>query len=363
MTQNENTSDIIDIDPESVVENKVEDVPQPSAKSKRKFGTIGLAALAVLVSAIAGGWFYRDVLSTYLPSDQVHAISARVDAIEETNKRVAQKLDAVVGLTDEIKSQLGAAQAAADDARMQATSLKSESGDVKSKLAAIDKSLGLANAAVDELKGKVTSGVVSAGSPDVSDLTARVDKLEKLLVDLSSRPSANTRPEAVQLSQGLANLSAKIAAGASYLEEIKLIGQMIPAAEGLDVLNANAAKGVLTKQALTDGLKAFAAKTEIAKASAEINDDSWWSRTANLFSGLVTIKSVGDVDWNQISIQSAGLVENDQTSEAVKLLEKNLESMPPALQEWRINAAKRIAVDQAMEKIKSAVAREIAAQG
>ena len=278
-------------------------------------------------------------------------------------EKVAQKLDAVVGLTDEIKSQLGAAQAAAEDARKQAAGLKVDASDVKSKLKALDKSLGLANAAVDDLKNKIASGISNTGSPDVSGLTSRVEKLESGLAAVNNRPIATAKADAAQLTQGLTNLSAKIASGASYQDEIKLLSQMIPSAEGLDLLNSNAKTGVVTKQALAAGLKEFVEKTANPVVVAEVKDDSWWGRTSAIFSGLITIKSVGEVDWKQVASQAVGLVNSDQTAEAVKLLEQNLDTLPQTLQDWRVNAAKRVAVDQALELVNRAVTREIAARG
>lgn len=363
MTQDDKISDIIDIDPEHIIESKSDDSSIPNTTSSRKYGVYGLGVTAVLAGAVAGGWFYRDVLSTYLPSDQFHTMSARLDTIETTNKNIAQKLDAVVGLTDEIKSQLGAAQAAAEDARKQAAGLKIDAGNVNSKLAALDKSLGLANAAVDDLKNKVASGVSNTGSPDVSGLTSRVEKLESGLAALNNRPIAKAKADAAELTLGLTNLSAKIASGASYQDEIQLLSQMVPAAEGLDILNSNAKIGVITKQALAAGLKDFVDKTVSPAPVVEIKDDSWWGRTSAIFSGLITIKSVGEVDWKQVASQAIGLVDNDQTAEAVKLLEQNLDTLPQTLQDWRVNAAKRVAVDQALELVNRAVTREIAARG
>ena len=363
MTQDDKISEIIDIDPEHVIENSVDNSSVLKTKNHRRYGVYGFSIAAVLASAVAGGWFYRDVLSTYLPSDQVHTISTRLDTIETANKNISQRLDAVVGLTDEIKSQLGAAQAAADDARKQAAELKVDASDVKSKLAALDKSLGLAQAAVDDLKGKIGSGVASTGSPDISGLTARVEKIESSLSALNNRSQVNAKPEAAQLSQSISRLFGKIASGSGYEDEIKLISQLVPAAEGLDVLSANAKIGVMTKQALAESLKDFANKTASPIVAAEVKDDSWWSGASKMFSGLITIKNVGEVDWKQTALQAAMLVDNNQTGDAVKLLEQNLDTLPETLQVWRVNAAKRVAVDQALELVNRAVTREIAARG
>ena len=362
MTQDDKITDIIDIDPEQIIESKIEDSGAPKAKSRRKYGVYGLTIAALLTSAAAGGWFYRDVLSTYFPSNQIHTIVARVDAVELANKQMAQKLDAVVGLTDEIKSQLSAAQTAANDARAQATNLKTDSSDIKNKLATLEKSLGLAKSGIDELRSKIASGAPATGSIDVSGLTSRIDKLESDLT-ASIKSNVNSKPLTSQLSQSLETLKAKIAIGSIFETELKSMSQMIPSAEGLDVLAVNAPKEIMTAQALSEKLKNFAATAKPPEAIPAAQDDSWWGRTTNLFSGLVTVKTTGAVDWSQIAKQGADLIDHNQLADALKLLEQNLDSMPQPLQEWRVNASRRIAVDQALEQLTRAVSREIAARG
>ncbi len=362
MTQDDSTSDIIDIDPDHVIDNNVNEAPIAPTKSKRRYGTYGAGVAALVLSVVAGAWLYRDVLATYIPSDQLHAMAARIDAVELANKQTAQKLDAVVGLTDEIKSQLGAAQAAAEDARKLASNVKAGTDDTKTKLAALEKSLGLATAAVDELKLKIPSGTTTIVSGDSSGLAARVDKLEKDFTSLKDL-NASAKVESSQLSQFYADLKAKIAAGSEYQMEIKSIVAIVPAAEGLDVLTADAAKGILTPQALSERLKNFASTTVKTAEAPAAEDDSWWGKTAGLFSGLITIRNTGAVDWAQLAVQGSELVQNGKLGDAVKLLEQNLDTMPQPLQDWRIAANKRIAADLALEQLGRAVARQISARG
>lgn len=362
MIQDDNTSDIIDIDPDHVIENNADNAPIAPAKSKRSFGRYGLGAAALVLSAVAGAWLYRDVLATYLPSNQLHAMATRIDAVDQANQQTAKKLDFVVGLTDEIKSQLGAAQAAAEDARKLATNLKADTGDSKAKFAALEKSLGLASASVDELKGKISSGTTTIVSGDSSGLSVRVDKLEKDFASLKDL-NANAKVESSQLSQSYADLKAKIASGAEYQTELKSIGALVPAAEGLDVLANDAAKGILTTQVLSENLKSFAAQAAKPDEASPVQDDSLWGKTTTMFSGLITIRNTGEVDWAPVALQGATLVDEGKLEDAVKLLEQNLNVMPQALQDWRIAAIKRIAADQAVEQLGRAVTRQIAARG
>jgi hypothetical protein len=356
-------SDIIDIDPDQVVERDSDAAPIAPAKRKRNFGRYGAGIAALAVSAVAGAWFYKDVLVTYFPSDQIRGLQARVEAVEQGDKQIAQKLNAVVGLTDELKSQLGAAQSAAEDARKQAVDANSGSSDVNTKIAALEKSLGLASAAVDELKAKITSGTTTTiTSGDSSVLSTRVDKLEKDLAALKDL-NAKAKADSSQLSQSYADLKAKIASGAPYQTELTSIGVMLPAAEGLDVLDSDAAKGILTHQALSEGLKTFAVQAAKPAETPAAPDDSLWGKTTSMFSGLITIRNTGEVDWAPVALQGASLVDEGKLGDAVKLLEQNLNVMPQALQDWRVSAIKRVTADQAVEQLGRAVTRQITARG
>ena len=363
MTQDDKISDFIDIDPDQVIENDAQTAAVAPAKRKRSFGKYGAGVAALVLSAVAGAWFYKDVLVSYFPSDQIRGLQARVEAVEQGDKQIAQKLNAVVGLTDELKSQLGAAQSAAEDARKQAVDANSGSSDVNTKIAALEKSLGLASAAVDELRAKISSGTTTTiASGDSSGLSTRVDKLEKELADLRNL-SANAKIESSQLSQSYADLKAKVASGAAYQAELTSIGAMLPAAEGLDVLASDAAKGVLTHQILSEGLRSFAAQATKPAETAVVPDDSWWGKTTSMFSGLITIRNTGEVDWAPVALQGASLVDEGKLEDAVKLLEQNLNVIPQALQDWRVSAIKRVTADQAVEQLGRAVTRQITARG
>jgi hypothetical protein len=362
MTQDDKIPDIIDIDPSIVVESDAKDVPHIKTRKNRPYGIFGLGAGALLLSAFAGGWFYKDVLATYFPSNQTHALQARVDAVELGDKQLAQKLNAVVGLTDELKSQLGAAQAAAEDARKQASDANTGASVSRTKIAELEKSLALALSSVGELKDKISTGVPVGGSVDTSGLTARLDTLEKSINDLNIA-NTNADTQNTKLSQTYSDLKAKIAAGSEFSAELKSITAIIPAAEGLDIMTSDASKGIPPLAALSDNLKTFAAQAAKPADTAAVQDDSLWGKTTSMFSGLITIRNTGEVDWAPVALQGAALVDDGKLVDAVKLLEQNLNVMPQALQDWRILANKRIAVDQAVEQLGRAVTRQIAARG
>lgn len=366
----ETQSEIIDIAPEDIVENDVgkTSAEKPATNSSLGRFTVkhaGLAALALMaLSAIVGAYGYRNVLFNYFPSDQMQGMTTRLDALESTTKVLNGKLDAVVALTDEIKSHLGAAQTAAEEARKQAVSLQSEASDVKTRLAAAEKSISAANDKVTQLQSKLAPSASSATAigNDNSGLTARIDSLEKDVASLK-QTSGTAKPNTAELAQALASLKAKIAEGSAYADEIKAIKNMLPSAEGLDVLVANSAQGVSNAKTFAADLKAVAAtlpKPEIVLANST---NTWWGRTTDLLSGLITIKTVGADDWPQIANQAASLADAQKLGDAIKIIEQAQNPLPAPLQKWLDRAAARLAVEQALEKTAAAVSREIAARG
>jgi hypothetical protein len=369
MTDQKDTSDIIDIEPEDVVEHKAdESASPPIAKPQRKTLRVGLGAAVVLVSALGGGWFYRDVLSSYLPSDQVQSMSLRMDALEATSAALNGKLDAVVGLTDEIKSELGAAQSAAQNADKLANGLKAESANTSKSLTALQSALTKANAAVDELKAKVATGNPIATGPatsvaiDTSGLSSRIETLEKDVASLKQSGGTANADTAV-LSQSLADLKAKIAAGTPYQDEFERVKLMVPAAEGLDVLSSTATQGLPNAEGLASELKVLATAMPKNDAAPAATDESWWGSTVNVMSGLITIKTVGAADWLQLANQSAEFAQQGDLAKAISALEQSGAALPMELQQWHDRANSRLALEQALEKTSNAVLRQLAAKG
>lgn len=363
MTDQNDTSDIIDIEPEDVVEHKAGEPTSPqAAKPQRAALRIGLGAAVVLASAVGGGWFYREVLSSYLPSDQVQSVTLRVEALEATSAALNGKLDAVVGLTDEIKSQLAVAQSAAQNADTLANGAKAESTNTKNNLTTLQTALTKANASIDELKAKIANGVPDASGGDTSGLDARITTLEKDVASLKQSGGVANADTSV-LSQSLADLKAKIAAGTPYPDELERIKRMVPAAEGLDVLASTAAQGLPNAEGLAAELKTITAALPAPVAEPVAKDDSWWGSATEMMSGLVTIKTAGAADWQQLAAQCVGFAEQGDLAKAVTALEQAEGALPVELQTWHDRASARLALEQALEKTSDSVLRHIAAKG
>jgi hypothetical protein len=358
MTDQKDTSDIIDIEPETIIEHKADEPAKPRRAALR----VGLGAAVILASAVGGGWFYRDVLSSYLPSDQVQTVALRVEALEASSAALNSKLDAVVGLTDEIKSQLAMAQSAAQNADTLANSVKTESANTKNSLATLQTALTKANASLDELKAKIADSVPSTSGSDTSGLAARITTLENDVASLKQSAGV-ANADITLLSQSLADLKAKIAAGTPYPDEFERIKRMVPDAEGLDVLASTAAEGLPTAEGLAAELKVIAATLPKTETAPTVKDDSWWGSATEMMSGLVTIKTAGAADWQQLANQCADLAEQGDLAKAITTLKEAEGALPVELQKWHDRASARLALEQALDRTSDSVLRQIAAKG
>ncbi len=355
MTDTKADSDIIDIDPATVIENDgAEKVPQPTRKSSRFALTAGIALLA----AVGGGWLYRDILSTYLPSDQVSALTNRMEGLETTTSTLGKKVDAVIGFTDEMKSQLAAAQAST----AVLPQLQSDSAAFKVKVAELHKTLAAASSAIDDLKIKIQSGGGVSTGGDTSGFAARVETIEKDIASL--KQSRGQTSNTVVLTQSLADLKAKIAAGVAFKDEFDRIKLMVPAADGLDVLQTHADAGLPAAMALAGELKVLLPALKPAVAVEPVAADaSWWSYATSLASGLITIRSSDTKDWSGFAAQAVTLAEQGDLGGALKTFEATEGALPVELQTWHNKVAARLQLEQALETISNAVLRQIAAKG
>ncbi len=367
MSDIDNTAEIIDISPEDIIEGKVEEKTPPKLAQNLQ-RNIAIATGLIVLSAAGGGWAYRDLLSSYLPSDQVQAMATRMDGLEATAKTLNGKVDAVIGFTDEIKSQLAAAQAATAEIAQ----LQTNSKDTKTAVIELEKTLATASSSIEVLNAQMAAGAPVANSPysygsgvgsipyDGTAIAARVGILEKDVQSLKQAGKAAI--DTTVLSQSLADLKAKIAAGTSYQSEIEHIALMVPAAEGLDILQAHATQGLPNAMGLAAELKTAAASLPKAKPVAA-PDNSWWGYSSALLSNLVTIKFAGDEDWEQLALQVAAVAEQGDLINAVANLKKHEGALPVELQRWNDRAAARLDVERALEITSAAVLRQIAAKG
>lgn len=357
------------------------DEAQPAAgNAGHRRNALWLAA-ALILGLVAGGWFYRGVLASYFPSNEVMAMQVRLAALEANGGGIAEQLAALKQDATGAAAAAGTAGQAADAALEQAKSASAGLSELGSRLDSLDQRIAAAEAALkgasDDLAqfrtalsaAPATSGAGSVAPADSVALAAlgqRIDALEK---DVASLKSSATHPPAADkvsvtsaLSQALSDLKAKVAAGTSYAEEYDRIARMVPAAAGLEAVGARAAEGLPNAEGLTAELRAaIPALPQPAAPPAE--DNSYFGTLMKSLSGIVTIRAIGKTNWPAIAERAAAFAEAGDLNQAIGVIDAAEGEKPMALTQWRDRAAARLQLEQAVAQVSDAVLRQIAALG
>ena len=361
----DSNSDIIDIPPENVVDHEAQSKSAEQTKPPRQRNSsillLGIAGGLIAVSAIGGGWAYRDLLSSYFPSDSVLALMQRVDALDAANKESAKKLDAVVGVTDEIKSQAGAAQSAAEEWKKQLGEIKDANSAFSQSITELQTAVGDAQSQLKALDEKLKNAPVTAGtaSVDVGAIEQRLTTLEKELAALKSGGGVDN----AALSQTLADLKGKIADGSAFAAELDHVRASVPAADGVNILEKYASQGVANLKTLQDQLKTVVAQLPKQEAPALQPDNSWSGWFSRLFSDVITVRDQGDPDWQILGAKADAYLASGDLAQASGLFDNQSATVPAGLKQWHEAAQARLELDAALDKVSAAVLRRIAAKG
>ena len=242
---------VIDLDAEDVIVDDVDKPatpPPPPALARKSVPPAAWLAVALLGGAVVGGWIYKDVLSSYLPSNETIAVQSRIDALEAQTRTLGEQLVAVSGTSDQLKIEIQNATEKSSTAQQNA------SAAIETRMASIEAAAKSVKAELEKLKSAPATGGTTGTTVDsgaLATLAQRLDALEKDVASLKtvSTPSDQTAAAAT-LSQSMSDLKAKIASGASYAGELERLSRMVPAAAGLDTLSANANEGLPTAAGL-----------------------------------------------------------------------------------------------------------------
>ncbi len=351
--------------------------PPPAAVPQRRSGgAVKWIITGIVLGAIGGGWLYRDVLSAYLPSNAMTALTEKVGALSVNNSALESQLAALQHSVQSAASSAAAAQEA--NAAIEAAIGKADQGlaafrmaldTTNQRLGAAEAAITSASADLDLLRkslsvaGATAAGGAPADSAALAALSQRLDALEKDVASLKSTAVApGQATAAAALSQALADLKAKVAAGTPYAAETERIARMVPAAAGLDVVSAFAADGVPTAQQLAEQLRGLTpALPEPAKPAAA--DDSYFGTVMQSLSGIITIREIGDTDWRQVAEKAAVFASEGDLPQAIASIDKAEGDKPVPLVQWREKAAARLQLDAALEQVSDAVLRQITALG
>jgi hypothetical protein len=374
-TSDINSDTIIDLDPDQVVETggqRAEDGAPASQKPSRSNRNGLYLGAALLLGMLGGGWLYRDVLSSYVPSDQMTALTEKVAALESSNASMREQLTSTEKLAAQLKSDVDSMEAKDTELSGFAEANQKAQVAASEKLTALEQALGETKSTVAELAARPAAPVTSKGAPVETaaalalldqEVRLRLESLEKDVASLKVKP-AEAADNRAELSQGLSDLKAKIAAGTGYRDEYERLNRMVPAAAGLDVLGRHAALGLPNAQGLAGelrGIIGYLPKPAVPVPAPE--NQSWWSGITDSLSDLITIKVEGDVDWPTTASAAAALAESGDVTQAIEQMSKIEGVKPGGVQQWIDRANNRLAVEVALKSVEDAVLRVIAAKG
>ena len=360
MSHDDTKDDVIDIEPQVIEE------PQGSPAAKRNFGPAKIAGLCVAVGvlgALGGGWLYRDYLATYLPSDQLQAMQARIDALDAASKDNQKRADALVNLTEELKTQAEAAQTASEkNTKGNADIISREQGNAQA-ISDLRRAMDQASQTVDALKAQVANAAPAGGGGTVDPaLAARVDQLEKDVAALKSAPAQATSVDVAAVQQAFDGLKAKIDLGASYAPEFASVQKLAPAAADLDVIGAESDKGLPNAQQLAAELKTLAAQLP-QPVAAPVQNNSWIPDISGYISSLVTVKTIGESDAPAVASQALAALQANDLQKASDALSSATEPLPAAFNDWQDRVKRRLKLEQAVAALGAGISRLPGAKG
>ncbi len=344
--------------------------PPPPPPRKKPAAYSGKWVLAALVGGgLIGGWLFRDVLSQWLPTNEMTALSSKVAALEVQDRSALDQIAGLSGQISNLSGDISRIEGVANDATAKTLALGDASNQTAAQLA---QRLAVAEKTIADLKNLVAlanpPAAVTGGTgippAALAALAQRVEALEKDVASLKA-PSADGGAAIATMTTALADLKARIAAGQPYEAEFARLQTLVPAAAGLDVLGPQARLGLPNAAVLADELKAAIPTLPApeAAAAAPAEEPGWLGRLWNRMGSLVTIRNEGDNDWRTLADKAAALAVAGDLSQAIATINQGGEPRPNALTQWRDRAQARLDLESALAAASEAVMRAIAAKG
>jgi hypothetical protein len=363
---------VIDLEAEDVTvesDPPQDSAPPPPPRGRKSGGTMRWVTGALIVGGLAGGWLYRDFLSDYFPAAEITGLRARVGTLEAGSKTHTEQLAAVSGTVDSVSGKLTSLEQLTTESVAQSRGGQEKIAAIESRVAALEENLKITDEDLARLQTAIASISVKpgTGAPDPAALVSlglRIDALEKDIASLKSRGSgdSNNRTAAMAaLSQSLSDLKAKIAAGTSYRDELDRIARMVPAAAGLDVLQAHAAEGLPAPAGLAAELRA--AIPALPRPDATPDSGGYWDGLWNTLTSVVKIRDIGEADWPALAEDCAALAQSSDLPQAIARIDAAEGAIPQAINHWRERAAARLKLEAALAGMAQAVERQIVSLG
>ena len=174
---------VIDLDAEDVIVDDVDKPatpPPPPALARKSIPPAAWLAVALLGGAVIGGWIYKDVLSSYLPSNETIAVQSRIDALEAQTKTLGEQLVAVSGTSDQLKIEIQNATEKSSTAQQNA------SAAIETRMAPIEAAAKSVKAELEKLKSAPAAGGTTGTTVDNSGLATLAQRLDALEKDVAS---------------------------------------------------------------------------------------------------------------------------------------------------------------------------------
>ena len=371
---NNDAPEIIDLDPASVTDHdKITDSTQnpwaapawlrPSARSP---AVIAVAALAIGI--VAGSWAYRDYLWRYLPNAEVSAIATRTEALTSDTTALKEKIASIEMLAAQLKDDIDADEANAAAATSAAKSASESVANLDARVNEVSTLAQDTSAKLNALSAdmqKLAGGGSATQAPSLpADFLQRLEVLEKDVASLKAQKNEGSA-DTVLLSQSLADLKAKIAAGTPFSDELERLNRLVPAAPGLAELAPFAGAGIPDAQGLAQELSSLAAAlpAEGELQAVAPQDDSWTGWALDQLSDLITIRVAGTADWKRAAEQSTAYAESGDLQQAIDTLEEMEGAKPQGIEQWLEKTKARLAIEAQIKSVEEAVLRAIAAKG
>lgn len=328
--------------------------PPPKPERRPSFWARHRGAIITgIVAILLGAWFYRAVISDIWPPS---SMAERLATLEASNRTVNEQLLALSGGIDALKADL--AKRGADGANAAAS--------VETRLGDLDKAVAELRQSVAGL-GQNTGG----GTIDIGALTALTDRVTKLEQDVAAlREGAGTPTtttpttttptttttggddqSVAQLSQALADLKAKFAAGLPFRGEFDRIAIYVPGNPDFAALEPYAETGIPNPQALATALEALIPTLAKPGAGETSTSGGFWA----WFGTVVKIRDLNTLAWADIARAAAEDAKADDLRTAIARLEEPGGDLPLELVQWRDKARLRLKAEGAMAQLTAAI--------
>ena len=359
---------VIDLDSDQVTEDTKPTSDQTARGANaptapRSSSSLRLPAFAatLLIGTIAGGWLYRDALSSYFPSDQVKALGERVDMLGKGHEGLASQMQALDRLSTQLKTDVDALETSVGAAASETKSVTDGLAAARDTIASLETAIAETRVTLQDLANRpAAAGGGSTPAALPSDLATRLASLEQDVAALKAQKSGAADTAAI--SQTLADLKAKIEAGVAFPDEGDRISRLLPAAAGLDVLTGNAAQGLPNAKGLATELAALKPGLPVPETAATPTEEPGiWDRMTQAMSSIITIRDAGAINWQQVADKAIAFAEAGDLPQAVAAIDAEEEALPAGLQQWRDRAAARIALEGALAALAQSAGRAIAA--